>query len=536
MCCPYRQHFLFLPAAAGTRFPYRRNTGPMTMPRGLFQAVSCFCVLLVVSLNVTRAVCAQNGALHTLIVGGGPERKENQVAIESNVRYVGSLLPPQADRITLFADGNPHSRTVLYDVDEHAIEPGQRVLDLLLADTAADPGSHYRRPQLGAPLDGAATRAEIAKAFARLAGNITAPDPLFLYCTGHGSPNERDGENNQFDLWEGANPNEAISVRELAQQIARLPAAVPVTIVMVQCFSGAFGNLIFEGGDPHGAPVGRDLAGFFAAVNNRPAAGCTSAVNEAEYKDFTSYFFAALTGRDRMGRRVTGADYNGDGRVGMDEAYCYTLAHDASIDVPVCTSDVFLRRFVPMHENEVFANLYADVAGWATPAQRAALDELSRRAHLTGDGRVERAYRDLMDSPATTTVRHGPRHLALARQFDTLQKQGRESVLARWPALARPGSTGYPAAVREAARELNRQVQAGRWKALMSADDALDKAVHAAENREIAESYQMRFVRLCKSIVLAHQLRETGQPDIQARFKSLIAAEGRTLLPPATPS
>src|SRR5262249_52445837 len=162
-----------------------------------------------------------------------------------------------------------------------------------------------------------------------------------------------------------------LSVRELARHIARLPASTPVTLVMVQCFSGAFGNVIFEGGDPQGQWTGRDIAGFFAAVNDRMAAGCTSAINETEYHDFTSYFFAALTGRDRVGRRVTGADYNGDGRVGMDEAYCYTLANDQSIDVPICTSDVFLRRFVSHNDRELFRTLYRDVRAWATPAQRA---------------------------------------------------------------------------------------------------------------------------------------------------------------------
>ena len=133
-------------------------------------------------------------------------------------------------------------------------------------------------------------------------------------------------------------------MRELAAHIATLPPEVPVTLVMVQCFAGAFGNLVFTGGDPKAAAVEREIAGFFAATREREAAGCTPEVNEAEYHDFTSYFFAALTGRDRVGRAVTGADYNQDGKVGMDEAYTYSLIHDVSIDVPVCTSDVYLRE------------------------------------------------------------------------------------------------------------------------------------------------------------------------------------------------
>src|SRR5262249_5006469 len=156
--------------------------------------------------------------------------------------------------------------------------------------------------------------------------------PVLLYFTGHGSPAPNGNlDNNQFDLWGGH-----LAVRDLAARIATLPADVPVTLVMVQCFSGAFGNLVFTGGAPRLAPVPRQLAGFFATTRDRPAAGCTPEVNEAEYHDFTSYFFAALTRQDRVGRPVTGADYNHDGRVGMDEAFAFSLIHDASIDVPVC--------------------------------------------------------------------------------------------------------------------------------------------------------------------------------------------------------
>src|SRR5581483_7127147 len=114
--------------------------------------------------------------------------------------------------------------------------------------------------------------------------------------------------------------------------------------------------------------------------------------NEAEYRDFTSYFFAALTGQDRVGRPVTGADYNHDGRVGMDEAYCYALANDDSIDVPVCTSDVFLRRFVPPTDAQVFQARFSQAQAWAPPAQRAALDALSDWLHLQGEDRLKVGY------------------------------------------------------------------------------------------------------------------------------------------------
>src|SRR5204863_528561 len=167
------------------------------------------------------------------------------------------------------------------------------------------------------------------------------------------------------------------------------------TLVMVQCFSGAFGNVLFEGGDPAAAAVERKIAGFFAAPRERAAAGCTPEVDEAEYHDFTSYFFAALSGRDRVGRKVSGADYNRDGRVSMDEAFCYTLINDISIDVPVCTSDIFLRKAVTTPDPKVFEASYKDVLSWTTPAQRAALEQLSVKLKLDGDDRAHTVYQHL---------------------------------------------------------------------------------------------------------------------------------------------
>ncbi|MBV9850889.1 MAG: hypothetical protein JO250_14550, partial [Armatimonadetes bacterium] len=213
--------------------------------------------------------------------------------------------------------------------------------------------------------------------------------PLLLYFTGHGGPAADGGyDNNEYDMWGG----DALTVKRLAAHIDTLPPRTPVIVVMVECFSGGFGNLLFAGGDPDGPVTDKDLCGFFAAIPTREAAGCTAEVNEANYRDFTSYFFAALSGRDRLGRPVTGADYDGDGKVGMNEAFAYALIHDVSIDTPVCTSDVFLRRFVKIPDEVVFATPYRSVLQWASPAQRAAMEGLSKALGYREESRLATAY------------------------------------------------------------------------------------------------------------------------------------------------
>ena len=219
-----------------------------------------------------------------------------------------------------------------------------------------------------------------------------------------------------------------------------------------------------------------------------------SAVNEAEYHDFTSYFFAALTGRDRVGRRVKGSDYNHDGRVGMNEAYCYTLINDESIDVPVCTSDVFLRRFVLMPDDTVFRSPWKSVLSWADPAQKAALEGLSSRLKLNGEDRLKGAYDKVFRS--NSTGNRDPewvsRYRSAQSRFSTLQRDARRDLLSRYPDLRSAGSTGYATARKEATARLEREVEDGKWKELLDANDAVDKADADGEALNIAESQLLR--------------------------------------------
>ena len=352
------------------------NTRASRVTTALVVLAACclFASLLVPRFHVTTPAAARvageettpTSPLRALLVGGGPDKSHNQFAIESNVRYVRRLLPPRTPTRVLFANGDLHSVNVQY-------------LD-------ADGRPRYRASQLSA-VDGPTRLAGFRATLQAFGAQGNAP--LLLYFTGHGSPDEAGGyDNNAYDMWD----DDALTVRRLSKALDALPADTPVTLVMVQCFSGAFGALLFQNGDPQGAWANRSLCGFFASVPSREAAGCTAEVNEADYHDFTSYFFAALSGRDRLGRPVGGADYNGDGVVGMDEAFAYTLLHDVSIDTPVCTSDVFLRRYVTTPDTVIFQAPYAQFRAWATPAQRAVLDGLSARLRLSGERRLQTAY------------------------------------------------------------------------------------------------------------------------------------------------
>lgn len=366
------------------------------------------------------------GPYRTLIVGGGPDNEHNQAAIESNVRYVSRLLPAGSVSRVLYTDGNPDSKNVLCE--------------------DADRKTFYRVPEIrhiDGPAEIGQVKSEMAKIASSCSTNLDAS--ALLYFTGHGSPNP-DGlyENNFYDLWD----HKELQVTDLAAALKGFPKQTPIALVMVECFSGAFGNVLFEGGDPKGPLLDQNICGFFASVAQRTAAGCTPEINEANYRDFTSYFFAALSGVDRLGKPVTGADYNHDGKVGMNEAFAYALIQDNSIDTPVCTSDVFLRRFVTTKDEDIVLTPYSQVESWAAPAQLASLTALTKYLDLSGEDRISAAY----------------------REFSRFMRRNPE--------------TSDP------------------------------RAVHI-----------IRFVRLAKSVVLAHTLRSGLDETLKRRFESLLKAE-----------
>ncbi len=341
--------------------------------------------------------------LQVLVVGGGPSPKYNQVAIESNVRYFDRVKPANTEMRVLFTDGNPKSENVLCQG-----EGGK---------------TYYRAPNLprqDGPAESEAVRNQLAQLADRLRKDPGAP--AFLYFTGHGSPNERSRlENNHFDLWD----KQTLSVTDLAGDISQFPKETPVTLLMVECFSGSFGNMLFEGGLPDAPLADRKICGFFASVQQRPAAGCTPNVNEEDYRDFTGYFLAALTGKDRMGRDVRGADYDKNGRVGMDEAFAYSLVNDTSIDTPVCTSDVFLRRFVPCQDAEVMSTPFSQVRTWARPAQLVALDGLAKSLQLDGEGRMKAAYEEFLGNKVDSEKPRDTRLIRFVRLSKTIVLQHR---------------------------------------------------------------------------------------------------------------
>ncbi len=170
----------------------------------------------------------------------------------------------------------------------------------------------------------AATRENLRQWFEGAATSLGSGDTLLVYVTDHGNLNEDDPSNNQIVLW---GEEEYINVDELRELINKLQPSVRVLILMSQCFSGSFANLMYGQASAELPRV--NLGGFFSSTADRPAYGCYPE-NREEYQVGHSFrFFDAL---ESLGS--------------FSDAHQRVLVTDRTPDVPLKASDFYLEALL----------------------------------------------------------------------------------------------------------------------------------------------------------------------------------------------
>jgi hypothetical protein len=357
-----------------------------------------------------------------LVLGGGGAPSYNEIAIEKNVLYFQRTLkvlgfdPSQAT--ILFANGNDGSETVRY-------------LD-------ADREERFKAPNIPY-LQAAATVDNLQQSLQQIA-TASASDrrPLFFYFTGHGSRNREDEDNNAMLLWN----DRTLSVREFATFLDRLPPTKPVVTVMVQCYAGAFANsLVYKNGDPQDKIAAGQRCGFFATTKYLPSVGCTPEVNEADYRDYSSSFFAGLSGTNRIGQRVASADYNQDGRVSYLEAHAFAKVDERAADLPISTSESWLQAQL---SETATAKLLAEqslsqLLATARPEQRFVVQSLAtelnfdrRNSYLDNAARIESSVaEDELKSTYLARLKMELTNIAIEQQLRNSKNTQKIAILDR---------------------------------------------------------------------------------------------------------
>jgi thiol-disulfide isomerase/thioredoxin len=163
-----------------------------------------------------------------------------------------------------------------------------------------------------------ATRGELTAWAKTGRRRFRAGDTVIVFVTDHGTRNPSDPKDNRITLW---GDNQAISVNELRALLDGFDPGVRVITVMSQCYSGSFANMGLgrRGSGPQA------VCGYFSTTADRLAYGCYAENRNRDHVGHAFHFLNAL--------RQTG-DFG--------EAHRTTLVDDASPDVPLRTSDVFL--------------------------------------------------------------------------------------------------------------------------------------------------------------------------------------------------
>lgn len=310
-----------------------------------------------VATQTTQTAQATPKNQNFFVMAGGGWPEINEIALEKNVLYfqrtlqaLGHSLPEVS---LYFANGNSNQATVRY------IDPNSRQ-------------ELFKAPQIP-HLDGAATVENFRQV---MQGLTQSPKPTFFYFTGHGAKNDNNVDNNSLIMWN----NGRLNVQDFARSLDQLPQNLPFVAMMAQCYSGSFANMIYEGGNPNNNVALKTRCGFFATIKTQTSVGCTPEVNEADYRDYSSSFFAGLSGITRTGDRAPSADYNQDGKISYQEAHAFAKIDNQSTDLPVSTSEVWLQKQTTESQRQAIWNRPIDeILQTARPEQAYVVRSLAQR-------------------------------------------------------------------------------------------------------------------------------------------------------------
>ena len=489
-----------------------------------------------------------------LTIGGGPTPFNNQISLEKNVQFFQRMLKEKAIAVEqhdiLFADGNSLARDLQYLETPDRPQLNEN-LALIFKETD-HLHERYRNHEIENSTQ-AASRALLDQWFDKIGSNLTPADHLTIYVTAHGgrARDRKERENTRLYLWN----NESIAVSEFAKLLDRLPEQLPVVMVMVQCHAGGFANLIFEDGSPTNKVTSHNRCGFFATVYDRPAAGCTPDIDEENYREYSSFFWAAIYGQTRTGAAIGSVDYNNDGVVTLSEAHAYVLLNSDTIDIPVTTSDTYLRsvRNSASRRPPVVAQAGSDEAtaktvtalkpvprltadsdiesllAVADPLEQVVIEGISRQYQLTDSARAQAAAKR---ATALQNERGELQKKMRLREMsaEKLRVKVKSDLLKEWPELSGTWNS--------AGRELTSSdsLQLGQWLAaqpafqdLLRLQSEIEDLEHQRLNLERHWAKLQRLSRVLNTVADAENLKQFGEPAAWQVYQQLKDREATTL-------
>ena len=486
-------------------------------------------------------VLMTGGAVHAddfvLILGGGYNPTGNQASLEENVLFFQQLLKEKHTGAyhseIYFADGDDPTP----DLQVMAAEPARTKLPAftLLASLHRRRGQedveyrNHRIRNVAGPLDPALIRS----AFKRINESFRPGDRLIVYVAAHGSEGpESDEYDTTIDCWN----EKSITAREFNSWLNELPRELPVVMVMAQCYSGGFARSIFRDLRQSEGLVPFLRVGFFVQQHDLPAAGCRPDIEHDD--EFSSYFWGAVAGRMRNGKPIEGCDLNDDGMISFAEAYAYAFWASETIDIPLKTSDVFLRAYSRMSSElgdrdqltrpgsgSQLAGSLQSYVDRGSPLTAKIVKELSRKLEFSLDQNVVgivKAYEDHRKKvPGEGRERNNRRGSRTVRR-DLLKE-----ITEKWPELGDSRHWEESSLLKEDAQEKLME-ELKELPSFAAYDERRRQMESIGDDLEKHELQEVKFRRLIKTlelIVLEKNLAAVAKPEIVRRYQQMIDLE-----------
>lgn len=472
-------------------------------------------------LACTVAACTLTGqplqtkADQALLIGGGYNLQGSQGQIELNVKWVQGILETQGLNVdTWFTDGNEAGPDVHYMVrptdDGSPLEPLARVFgDGLLENR------RYREHTVANVLG--STRRDDLEPQLRKAFEDTNGDDLLLVYNGHGSQSYSTPDEVTMNLWDDT----TLTASELHEMLE--PRQSAFRFVFTQCYSGGFHRLAYADSASGTALSDSPRCGFTAESAYRLAEGCSASIESDDYRDYTTYFFAALSGQQRNGDPVSSnPDRDEDGRTTLREAHLFTLEEAYSTDLSRSTSEDYLDNWQPWYlrwlpsSAELPDNEYTTLLRNLAERYEVALNDDTPATLRLAQQDIEQQLQDLAN-----------RRLSLEQQFQQLQYELQYRLVQQWPELMGPYTGAYQ---QMAANGQLQQIAAQLrtlpdYRELVQLQDQYASLDMDMLDRERLITQYQKMIRLQRLAQLKQQLAEYGSEREQSDYQSLLSCE-----------
>ena len=487
---------------------------------------STYVLILLFGLSLSSIKTVQ--ADQAILIGGGYNPNGSQGQIELNVKWVQSVLKKANLPVTtFFTDGDDPNPDVHYlhqasdstepsTVDTLAaqLEPVARLFQNQVANQRRYRNHNIEDVQQGTVAD------TLAQAIEDILES-NPDEPNLIVFNGHGRQSKNSVDKVTMELWNDT----SMTATELHSILNTSKA--PNRFVFTQCYSGGFHRLAYENPEQGLTLSDTTRCGFTAESAYRLAEGCSAAVDTDDYRDYTTYFFAALDGYDRNGKLLpVETDTNGDGNVSLREAHFYTIENAHSTDLPRSTSEDYLAAWQPWFlkwtterpilQNNEYAKLFRTLAG---------------RHDIPLAGNPAKAIRKNMQFYFNIADDLTTQQIDLQSSIANVQKTLINAAESKWPSLSKPYTAMFHAMSAsgeniQVANWLREQPDYQKLVDLQNKDDAIMRTLLENE-RDLTQMHKMLHFRNIAR--LKRQIYEYGTPEQISDYEKLVACEDTPL-------